>query len=41
MENELEAKQAFLRTEIIEKGYDTDEFTLWIDVNYEKGRDTS
>ncbi len=35
---DLEVKQQYLREEIILKGYDADDFTLWIDKNKAKGR---
>jgi hypothetical protein len=33
----IERKQRFLREEIMEKGFDADQFTLWIDEKKEKG----
>jgi hypothetical protein len=36
-EEDIERKQRFLREEIIDKGFDADEFTLWIDEGKEKG----
>lgn len=40
MENEgdIEAKQKYLCKEVMEKGFDADEFTKWIDINKEKGK---
>lgn len=37
-QQEMEAKQQYLREEIILKGYDADDFTLWIDKNKSKGK---
>ena len=39
MENaaDIEAKQKYLCKEVMEKGFDADEFTKWIDANKEKG----
>ena len=34
---DIERKQRFLREEIMEKGFDADEFTRWIDKEKEKG----
>lgn len=34
---DLEKKQQFLRNEIMAKGFDADDFTLWIDKEKEKG----
>jgi|JFJP01.1.fsa_nt_gi hypothetical protein len=34
---DIERKQRFLREEIMEKGFDADEFTRWIDEGKEKG----
>lgn len=41
MENEadIEAKQKYLCKEVMEKGFDADEFTKWIDINKEKGNE--
>jgi hypothetical protein len=34
---DIERKQRFLREEIIDKGFDADEFTRWIDKEKVKG----
>lgn len=34
----IEEKQKYLREEILDKNYDGDEFTLWMDKTNEKGR---
>lgn len=36
-DDELESKQMFLRVNIMELGFDTDHFTMWMDKNFEKG----
>ena len=33
----IEDKQKYLREEILDKNYDGDEFTVWMDANSEKG----
>lgn len=38
MAESVEAKQNFLCIEILAKGFDTDDFTAWIDKNYPNGR---
>ena len=34
----IEEKQKYLREEVLEKNYDGDEFTLWMDKTNVKGR---
>lgn len=38
MDGDVEAKQKYLCSEILLKGYDPDDFTAWIDTNKPKGR---
>lgn len=37
LNDDVEVKQRYLREEILDKGYDADKFTLWIDQTKEKG----
>jgi hypothetical protein len=37
-DEELETKQKYLRANILEQGFDTDHFTMWMSKNFEKGR---
>lgn len=37
-DEELEAKQKFLRHNIMDQGYDADHFTMWMDKHFEHGR---
>lgn len=36
-DDDLESKQRYLRVNIMEKGFDTDHFTMWMDKNFDKG----
>lgn len=38
MDNNVEAKQKYLCSEIMMKGYDPDDFTQWMDTNTDRGR---